>query len=189
MTANNRIKENPVKYYALVLFVVSLVAACVMSIANMLTRDIIAEEIRKEFLHGLQAVLPPFDNSPDEENVELNGYKVYIAKNSGKLVGYGVSTTTNKGYGGAITVLVGADIKATITGVVVLQHAETPGLGDKITLVSWTGQFVGGALSKKFAVKADNGDIDQFSGATISPRAVCDAVNVAATILQKVSVK
>jgi len=78
--------------------------------------------------------------------------------------------------------LVGADFSGTVLGVRVTEHHETPGLGDKIELriSNWITYFAGkkidGPADSHFAVKKDGGDFDQFTGATITPRAVVNAV-------------
>ena len=85
---------------------------------------------------------------------------------------------TNKGYSGKILVLIGLNNNKELTGIRILEHKETAGLGDKIEQLSWLSNFKGSSLkNKKFALKKDGGDFDSFSGATISPRAVVNLVN------------
>ena len=73
--------------------------------------------------------------------------------------------------------MVGVDPNGVITGVEVISHSETPGLGSKITEPQFLGLFPGRSLSNThWAVKKDGGDIDQITGATISPRAVVAAI-------------
>ncbi|WP_298644954.1 RnfABCDGE type electron transport complex subunit G, partial [uncultured Cardiobacterium sp.] len=90
-------------------------------------------------------------------------------------------THTDKGYNGNITLLIGiAPDHKTLLGVRVLEHKETPGLGDKIdTRISpWIHSFAGKSLDDtRFAVKKDGGDIDSFTGATITPRAIANQVD------------
>ena len=90
--------------------------------------------------------------------------------------------TTNSGYSGAIKSLIGIDKSGNILGVRVIAHAETPGLGDKIELAKsdWILKFNHHSLSdltaQQWKVKKDGGTFDQFSGATITPRAVVGSV-------------
>ena len=90
--------------------------------------------------------------------------------------------TTRNGYSGEITLLVGITAKGKLTGVRVLSHQETPGLGDKIESrkSDWVEQFAGLTLGNppapQWAVKKDGGVFDAFTGATITPRAVVGAV-------------
>lgn len=171
--------------YALVLGIIATIAASVLAMTNSVTAAPIAEAYRQDFLKGLVAVLPEFDNNPDEEVLQLEGYTVYVAKKGSEAVGYAVQMSSMLGYSGEISVLVGADNAGKISGITILKHAETPGLGDKINGPAWQATFVGGALDKTYAVKKDGGDIDSFSGATISPRAVCEAVSAAGKILME----
>ena len=88
--------------------------------------------------------------------------------------------STHKGYNGEIKLLIGiAPDHKTLLGVRVLAHKETPGLGDKIEarIDPWILQFAGKSLANtRLAVKKDGGDIDSFTGATITPRAVTNQV-------------
>ena len=86
------------------------------------------------------------------------------------------------GYGGEIAVILGVEASGQLLGVRVLSHAETPGLGDKIEekksnwILAFTGLSLANPPPAHWAVKKDGGKFDQFSGATISPRAVVRAV-------------
>lgn len=92
-----------------------------------------------------------------------------------------ISARATDGYAGDIDLLVGILMDGSITGVRVLQHQETPGLGDDIELrkSNWILDFNGTSLTAPipWAVKRDGGSFDQFTGATITPRAVVRAVN------------
>ncbi|MDN2484947.1 electron transport complex subunit RsxG [Kosakonia sacchari] len=109
-------------------------------------------------------------------------HHVWIAKKDDKPVAAVLEATAPDGYSGAIQLLVGADFSGTVLGVRVTEHHETPGLGDKIELriSDWITHFAGkridGMTDGHFAVKKDGGDFDQFTGATITPRAVVNAV-------------
>lgn len=86
------------------------------------------------------------------------------------------------GYAGAIRMLVGVDIKGNVSGVHVLAHRETPGLGDRIesSKSDWVQQFNGHSLrdpeSGGWKIKRDGGEFDQLTGASVTPRAVVKAV-------------
>jgi len=86
------------------------------------------------------------------------------------------------GYAGAIRMLVGIDVNGTVTGVHVLAHRETPGLGDKIesSKSDWVKQFNGHSLGDPatggWKIKRDGGYFDQLTGASVTPRAVVKAV-------------
>ena len=109
-------------------------------------------------------------------------HRVYIAEQDGTPVAAVLEATAPDGYSGAIQLLVGADFSGTILGTRVTEHHETPGLGDKIErrLSDWITGFSGKKIQSDtdshWAVKKDGGDFDQFTGATITPRAVVNAV-------------
>ena len=86
------------------------------------------------------------------------------------------------GYAGPIRLLIGVAMDGTVTGVRVLEHRETPGLGDRIetTKSGWVLQFDGHSLQNplpgQWTIKGDGGDFDQLTGASVSPRAVIRAI-------------
>jgi len=88
------------------------------------------------------------------------------------------AVTARDGYAGAIRVLVGIEYDGTITGIRILEHRETPGLGDKIVASrsDWVFQFDGRSLGdpmlENWALKRDGGEFDQLTGASVTPRAV-----------------
>ncbi|HHQ69796.1 MAG TPA: RnfABCDGE type electron transport complex subunit G [Halothiobacillaceae bacterium] len=96
-----------------------------------------------------------------------------------------VPVVTHRGYSGDIRLLVGVDAEQTITGVRVLQQNETPGLGDKILssrtdwILAFDGRSLNDPASERWTVQKHGGEFDQFTGATISPRAVVEAVHQA----------
>ncbi len=106
----------------------------------------------------------------------------YIARRDGTPVAVILPVTTREGYTGDIDLIVGINIDGTISGVRILQHRETPGLGDKVDYRKsrWVDGFIGKSLfnpqPELWKVKKDKGVFDQFTGATITPRAVIRAV-------------
>ena len=117
-------------------------------------------------------------------------HRLYIARKDERPVAAALETTAPDGYAGAIQMLVGADFQGKVLGVRVVEHHETPGLGDKIELgiSDWINSFSGkqlhGARDTHFAVKKDGGDFDQFTGATITPRAVVNATKRATLLME-----
>ena len=107
---------------------------------------------------------------------------VHIAKKNGKPIAAIIPAVAPDGYTGSIKFIVGINIDHTIAGVRILIHKETPGLGDKIDLKkdNWVLSFNGKSLFNpspdKWGVKKDGGEFDQFTGATITPRAVVKKV-------------
>ena len=96
-----------------------------------------------------------------------------------------INANAPDGYNGDIRILIGIYANGNIAGVRVLSHRETPGLGDAIEerRSNWVYGFDGLSLSNpsktKWKVRRDGGHFDQFTGATITPRAVVKAVHKA----------
>ena len=107
--------------------------------------------------------------------------RIYVARNGDKAVAVIIPATAPDGYTGAIDIVVGVNVDGSIAGVRTLSHRETPGLGDKVDLKKsdWILGFDGRSLENPtlpgWAVKKDRGVFDQFTGATITPRAVVAA--------------
>jgi electron transport complex protein RnfG len=171
----------------IVLTLVAALAGLILAVVESATRAPIAEQRRQEMLRALKAVLPPVDNAPDSDAVRLvigrdrkgreQASTFYRGRHQGQLAGVAFQVTAPDGYGGDIDIMVGIDPQGTVTGVAILKHAETPGLGDKVARPEFTGKFVGQRLeTADWRVKKDGGDFDQLTGATISPRAVVGAI-------------
>jgi electron transport complex protein RnfG len=160
-----------------------ILAAVVLAFTDHVTRGPIAEQRRQEVVRALAAVLPPHTNEADQDTREVTPgdgppVTLHLARRDGEWVATALRVTAPDGYSGNIELMVGVDRKGVLTGVAVLAHAETPGLGDRITQDrNWLPAFRGRTLENtRWAVKKDGGDIDQFTGATITPRAVTHAV-------------
>ncbi len=108
---------------------------------------------------------------------------VYRARQGEQPVAAVIASVAPEGYGGEIKLLVGIRYDGTLAGVRVVSHKETPGLGDAIEAErsDWILKFAGRSLTnpeeKRWKVKKDGGVFDQFTGATITPRAVVQAVH------------
>lgn len=119
-----------------------------------------------------------------EESIQQLGLKaqenIHIAKQNGEIVAVIIPSIAPDGYSGAIRLIVGVWKNGQIAGVRVLTHNETPGLGDKIDLKKsdWILGFNGKSITEpsQWAVKKDGGEFDQFTGATITPRAVISQI-------------
>ena len=139
----------------------------------------------------LSQVLPEtlYDNKLLESIVSIPGsdparpIQVYVARKNGQFAGAAFRYTASGGYSGNIGLMIGVSANNEILGVRVINHAETPGLGDKIELQksSWIVSFNGRSLENTarslWGVRKDGGDFDQFAGATITPRAVVRGVH------------
>lgn len=108
--------------------------------------------------------------------------QAYIARQQGRAVAVILPSTAPDGYSGAIDMIVGINIDGSLAGVRVLSHNETPGLGDKVDtrksdwILAFTGRSLLNPSADGWAVKKDGGEFDQFTGATITPRAVVNQV-------------
>lgn len=117
-------------------------------------------------------------------------HRLYVARKNGEPVAAVLESTAPDGYSGAIQLLVAADFNQTVLGSRVTEHKETPGLGDKIDtrisdwITTLSGKHVDSAADPHWAVKKDGGDFDQFTGATITPRAVVNAVRKTTVYIQ-----
>ena len=171
----------------------AIVAAAILAAAYVLTKPLITENQRQAQLAALTQVMPEayFDEEllqhafvlPHAEQLnQASGTLAYAAVLNQQANGWVLPVTSLDGYSGAIHLLVGIDTYGSVTGVRITSHKETPGLGDKVDYQKshWVDDFIGASLtSHKWAVKKDQGDFDQFTGATITPRAVVNAVKAA----------
>jgi len=176
-----------------VLSAFAVVGSTLVSFTEGRTRDQIAANERAYLLRSLNDVLPEsaYDNEMFTDTIqvidmELLGSEdpvtIYRARMAGQPVAAILTPVAPKGYGGPIRLLVGITTAGVITGVRVVSHRETPGLGDVVEIErsDWLRGFddlsMGNPPEKRWAVKQDGGDFDQFTGATITPRAVVNAV-------------
>ncbi|HKL48807.1 MAG TPA: RnfABCDGE type electron transport complex subunit G [Desulfuromonadales bacterium] len=173
---------------ALVLTLIASAAGLVLSAVEKVTREPIAEQRRLEMLRAIEAVLPDFNNEPDTDTVELKvgtdrkGEDVmrrfFRGRLGDALTGVAFKVVAPDGYSGDIEIMVGVRPDGTVNAIEILNHAETPGLGDKIEEGWFKNQFSDKTLRNvDWRVKKDGGDFDQIAGATISPRAVVEAVH------------
>lgn len=121
-------------------------------------------------------IISPPHSLPGNEDVPI--YRVYA---SGEPVAALFVVRAMDGFSGPIRLLIGIDANGTLTGVRVLEHRETPGLGDLIEAdkSDWIQQFNGKSLTSPgatgWAIKRDGGEFDQLTGASITPRSVINA--------------
>jgi Na+-translocating ferredoxin:NAD+ oxidoreductase subunit G len=156
------------------------------------TEKRIAANERAFLLRSLADVLPEdgYDNAIHDDAITVTDallgttapVAVYRARLRGRPVALVLAPVAPGGYSGPIRLLVGVRADGTVSGVRVVGHRETPGLGDKIEVErnDWVRGFDGRSLGQppheRWAVRRDGGVFDQFTGATITPRAVVSAV-------------
>jgi Na+-translocating ferredoxin:NAD+ oxidoreductase subunit G len=164
----------------IVLTVISLVSASALAVTYAVTEPILAEQARQRRIQAVAEVVPEFDNAPTEESffaARDENTELFPARRGEERVGTAVRTRTDSGYGGTIELMVGFDAEGRVSGVTVLRHQETPGLGARITDDAFREQFVGLLPAREpVAVTEDGGSVDAITAATISSRAVANAV-------------
>lgn len=177
----------------ILLGVFAIIGTAILAITHEQTKERIAENERNVLLRNLHAVVTPdsHDNELFTDTIEVTDAKllgskkpvtVYRARLNGKPVAAIFSAIAPDGYNGNIKLLVAIKADGTLSGVRVIGHRETPGLGDYIEAErsDWITKFTGLSLiqpdERGWRVKRDGGNFDQFTGATITPRAVVKAV-------------
>lgn len=184
--ANPSFKQRTMHHAALLGFMATITSAIVV-VGNIETHDEIILRHAEDMKASLSQVIHPdiYTNEilKDTVNVKYDGSdkKIYRARNDGHVVAVAFQMTTN-GYSGPINIIMGINARGQLMGVRVLSHSETPGLGDKIEAKKskWIFSFDNLSFSKLkpdlWKVKKDKGYFDQFTGATITPRAVVKAI-------------
>lgn len=167
----------------IVLFMVTLVSSAALGYVYSLTKDRIKAAKDAKKLRAIQeVVIAGYDNSPFSERFNLKSrenetLECYPAKQGGSLTSVAIKTYSKKAFGGAIWLMVGLLPDGTINKVSVIEQKETPGLGTKIAESKFKSQFENkNPQIFKINVKKDGGDVDAITAATISSRAVCDAI-------------
>ncbi|MBW7836991.1 MAG: electron transport complex subunit RsxG [Sphingomonadales bacterium] len=181
------VKEKPL-YPAILLGLLSLLAAGLLGGGNLSTHEEIKRRLEEDLRISIAQVVPEdlHDNNLIQSSFIMNGpggqpTVIYQGMRNGKITAVAYSVIVY-GYSGKINTIMAVDPEGKILGVRVLSHTETPGLGDKIeaSKSDWVLGFSGLSLdtppAEQWAVKKDGGHFDQFSGATITPRAVVKAV-------------
>lgn len=182
-----RWRERPY-YHTLLLGAVALLTGAAISVADYLTRSSIEQRRLEDLQTTLEQVIPAslHDNVLTNDTITLHDgdreVTAYQAQRGGQVQAVCYEVTAG-GYGSTtIRIIMGVDRDGKLLGVRVTSHSETPGLGDKIELrrsdwiLSFNGRSLGDPPPERWGVKKDGGVFDQFTGATITPRAVVKAV-------------
>ena len=180
-------KDSPIRL-GIILLIISGIMGLILGGANYVTRDLIAEKKDAANKAAYAKVLPegvdtgsltPLDVPEEYASTILEAYS---ADDSGYAM-----RVSGKGYGGNVIIAVGMTPEGILTGVCVVEHSETPGLGANASNASFTDQFIGksGVLT---VVKGDasEGQISAISGATITSRCVTGSVNAALSYYESV---
>lgn len=162
------------------LTLISVVAGAGLAYVYNVTKAPIAEANAKKQAEAIKAVLPE-GTTPAEEALVVNDNNVYMAADAqGAFAGMAVEVLTD-GFGGKIKMMVGFDKEGAIVDYSILELAETPGLGSKLTTWFREKSDIRGALVSDGEVKVskDGGKYDAITAATISSRAFMAGVNAA----------
>ena len=194
-------KENnsfrlPMQKNSQILAIFAIVCTAIVGLVNEITTDKIKAQEQLQLLNTLHSIIEPsrYNNDITKDCVSLSSdllgnstkdktmQTAYIARQDEQTVAIAMTSTAPDGYNGNIELIIAINMDDSISGVRVLKHQETPGLGDKVELrkSTWINNFTGKKLlsenDNRWAVTKDNGMFDQFTGATITPRAVVKSV-------------
>ena len=184
----------PILRSSFLLGFIALLGTTLLAGVNELTHDRILEQEKLRILRQLNEIVPidSYDNDLLEDMIEVKDetffrhpapVKVYRARMDKQPVAVMMILVAPDGYNGDIKLLAGINAGGDVLGIRIISHRETPGLGDPIELEKsdWILGFNSRSLRNPetdgWAVKRDGGQFDQFTGATISPRAVVEAVH------------
>ena len=175
-------KENVVLYVvrlAVTLLVIAGVMAAALAGVNSVTAPIIEKLTYEKTQEAVSAVLPGGGDVVEAPAMDLVS-KVYKGEN-----GYAVEVTPS-GFDNTITMMVGVDHEGAVTGISIIDHSETAGLGAVAAATTAAGeafraQFKG--MSGSVSVSKDGGQVDAITSATITSRAVCAGVNAALAVV------
>ena len=174
------------------------ISTSLLALTHCSTKSAIERSEQQMLLDELERILPTgsFDNELTSDTTSVVDARlgskepitVWRARQNGEINAVVVASQAPDGYNGRIRLLVGIERNGTIAGVRVTSHNETPGLGDDIetSRSDWVLGFEGKSLTMPapsgWAVQKDGGVFDQFTGATITPRAVVKAVRNTLTV-------
>lgn len=171
--------------------VVAILTAALALLAEQ-TRDRILANQQSALLQAIAALLPPgsYDNDILKDRIAVrsdllgssNPVQIFRARRDGQPVAVLINAIAPDGYRGPIELLIAINYDGALYGVQVLDHDETPGLGDAFENrdADWLADFRGRSLENpaqaRWTVRKDGGEFDAFTGATVTPRAIVKAV-------------
>ena len=184
-------KQSSMASLVIVLAVICLVSAAILGLVNKVTVGPIQANTEKTVQESLRTVMPidgDYEDvtdqySGDPVTVDVTGVSVPVkAVYKAAEEGYVVETMSPNGFGGALDMMAGVDNDGNVTGIAIISHAETSGLGSKSTDPEWQAQFKG--VNGTIGVTKDGYQINAITGSTITSRAVCDGVNAAIAVVE-----
>ncbi|MFP4062117.1 MAG: electron transport complex subunit RsxG [Halochromatium sp.] len=195
-------KKTPILIAAFILGSFAVGGVGLVAVTHELTDAKIAENQRQAMLAKLKAIVPEgrMSNDPLADRIEVSDpdllggavTEVYRVRDGEEPVALILEPIVPDGYAGPIKLLVSVLRDGTLGGVRVIEHHETPGLGDKIEerkddwiVEQFEGRSLGEPPLEQWKVKRDGGVFDQFTGATITPRSVVNAVKGTLLFVQR----
>lgn len=187
-----------------ILLLISAVAACCLALTNYVTAGTIEEMNIQANTVARQEVLSDateFEEISAEDVAKIATeigmekpeelLEIYAGKNNGEVVGYTVKTGPTSGFGGEVQVLTGVSSEGVITGITIIKHNETPGLG-ALAAGEWNDQFTGKSATEELVVvkgtaKEGSNEIQAITGSTITSKAVTEGVNTSIQVYQTLS--
>ena len=186
----------PMQKNSQILAIFAIVCTAIVGLINELTKDRIKAQEQLQLLNTLHSIIEPsrYNNNITQDCVSLSSpllgnstndkevHTAYIARQNNQVIAIAMTSTAPDGYNGNIELIIAINMDGSVSGVRVLKHQETPGLGDKVELrkSNWINSFSSKKLlsdeDSRWAVTKDHGIFDQFTGATITPRVVVKAV-------------
>ncbi|UZE97376.1 electron transport complex subunit RsxG [Alkalimarinus alittae] len=180
----------------------AIITAGLIAATQIMTKETIEKQVKKAQSKALLQIISheEHDNDLLEDTFLLeaggllnlpNSKEAYIARNDDMATAIILPVVAENGYSGPISMIVGIEANGKVKGVRVINHKETPGLGDKIDIKKsdWIKQFEGVSLTQpapdQWKVKKDDGEFDQLTGATITPRAIVSGVHNALNFFEQ----
>ena len=168
---------------AVTLLLITGIMAGALAYVNEITADRIAENKLLKTQNALAEVLPGATGMTKTDNGSGIVQAVYTPEASSAVQGWAVQVAPNSGFAGQIVLMVGVNADGTVSGISVVTHAETPGLGAVAAAKTPAGErFRDSFLGLSGAVTVS--DIDAISGATITSKAVAEGVSAALAYLE-----
>jgi electron transport complex protein RnfG len=185
-------KEESALRVIIVLVLIAFLSAFLLAYVNKVTSGPIEENKKAETKKAIGIVLSGLENytfpeNPVETEIDNSPVKYFLAKAAdSSIIGYAIVVKAPNGFSSDFDMMVGLDAQGTIIDTYVLDHKETPGLGDNMKKEDFKKQFRGKDLDNtKWAVKKDGGDIDALTAATITSRAFTKGVQRALLLYKK----
>lgn len=181
-------KESTFLNMVLTLFLVTAISGVTLGFVYNVTKGPIEEAKLRKLNESIGIVVPGAENAEVSEGIKVipvdgdedsEPLLFYEVRKDGELIGTAIRTYTNRGFSGYMSVMVGLDPDGVIIDSNVLEHRETPGLGDKTckSVSPWNEQYIGiNPAETNLKVKKDGGDVDAITAATITARAYSDAI-------------